>query len=95
MEILDDVCHMESLFGLFRNSVSFGARLVHGLRIMHHSLRTILEVPFGTSVKRVKWKLGLICLEIVLILMQERSMVCMERTICLEINLDTPDRTPS
>ena len=39
MEILDDVCHMESCFGLFRNSVSFGARYVHGLRLMHHSLR--------------------------------------------------------
>jgi len=30
---------MESHFGLFRNSVSFGARYVHGLRLMHHSLR--------------------------------------------------------
>ena len=82
MELLDDVCHMESHFGLFRNSVSFGARYVHGLRLMHHSLRTILEVPFGTSVKRVKWKLGLICLEIVLILMQDRCTVCKERTKC-------------
>ena len=26
MELLDDVCHMESRFGLFRNSVSFGVR---------------------------------------------------------------------
>ena len=39
MELLDGLCHMESLFGLFRNSVSFGARYVHGLRLMHHSLR--------------------------------------------------------
>jgi len=39
MELLDDVCHMESLFGLFINSVGFGARNVHGLRLMHHSLR--------------------------------------------------------
>ena len=39
MELLDDVCHMESCFGLFRNSGSFGARFVHGLRLMHHSLR--------------------------------------------------------
>ena len=61
IELLDDVCHMESDFGLFRNSVSFGARYVHGLRLMHHSLRTILEAPVGTSVKRLKWKLGLIC----------------------------------
>ena len=39
MELLDDVCHMESLFGLLRNSVSFGARYVHGLSLMHHNLR--------------------------------------------------------
>ena len=39
MELLDDVCHMESCFGLFRNSVSFGARYVHGLCLLHHSLR--------------------------------------------------------
>ena len=34
-----------------------------------------------------------ISLEIVLILMQDRCTVCMEHTICLEINLDTPDGT--
>jgi len=39
MELLDDVCHMESRFGQFRNSISFGVRYVHGLRLMHHSLR--------------------------------------------------------
>jgi hypothetical protein len=39
MELLDDVCHIESRFGLFRNSVSFGARYVYGLRLMNHSLR--------------------------------------------------------
>jgi len=37
--VLDDVCHIESRFGLFRNGVSFGARYVHGLRLMHQSLR--------------------------------------------------------
>jgi len=39
MELLDDVCQMESRYGLFRNSVSFGARYVHGMCLMHHSLR--------------------------------------------------------
>ena len=29
---------MESRFNLFGDSVSLGARLVHGLRIMHHRL---------------------------------------------------------
>ena len=35
MELLDDVCHMKSRFGLIRNNVSFGARYVHVLRLMH------------------------------------------------------------
>ena len=96
MELLDDVCHMESLFDLFRNSVSFDERYVHGLHLMHHSLRN----HFGSTY----WYFGeegqvealdLICLEIVLGLMQDRCTVCMKHTICLEINLDTPDRTPS
>ena len=43
---------------------------------------------------RLKWKLGSVCLEIVLILMEDRCTVCMEHTICLEINLDAPDGTP-
>jgi hypothetical protein len=38
-ELLDDVCHMESHFGPFGDSVHFCARLVHGLRLMHHRLR--------------------------------------------------------
>ena len=39
MELLDDVYDMESRFSLFTNTVSSGARYVHGLRLMHHSLR--------------------------------------------------------
>jgi hypothetical protein len=39
IELVDDVCHMEYLFCLFRNSVSFSARYVHGLGLMLHSLR--------------------------------------------------------
>jgi len=39
MELLDDMCHTKSHFGMFRKSVSFGARYVQGLRLMHHSLR--------------------------------------------------------
>ena len=42
----------------------------------------------------LKWKLDLVHLEIVLILKQDRCMVYAEPTICLEVNLDTPDRTP-
>jgi len=41
--------------------------------------------------KRLKRKLGSVYLEIVLILMHDRCTVCMEHTICFEINLDAPD----
>ena len=30
MELLDDVCYIESRFGPFGDSVNFGARKVHG-----------------------------------------------------------------
>jgi hypothetical protein len=39
MELLCDVDHVESHFGLFGDSVSIGARLVHGLCQTYHRLR--------------------------------------------------------
>ena len=43
---------------------------------------------------RLKWKLVLVLSDIVLILMQDWCMVCVERTIGLEIVLEAPDGTP-
>ena len=43
---------------------------------------------------RLKWKLVSIYWEMVLIMMQDRFMVCAEYTIGLEIILDPPDGTP-
>ena len=40
---------------------------------------------------KLNWKLVWVRLEIVLILMQDRCTVCVERTIGSEIVLDTPD----
>jgi hypothetical protein len=37
-ELLDDVCHMESHFVLFGDSVSVSARLVHDLHQSYHRL---------------------------------------------------------
>jgi hypothetical protein len=39
IELLGDVGHVESRFGLFGDSDSFGAREVHGLHQMYHRLR--------------------------------------------------------
>jgi hypothetical protein len=40
------------------------------------------------------WNLALVCLEIVLVSMQYRCIVCSERTIDSEIVLNAPDGTP-
>jgi hypothetical protein len=48
-------------------------------------------------VLRVTWVKGnlvLVCLEIVLILAQDRHMVCVKSTTGMEIILGTPDDTP-
>jgi hypothetical protein len=42
----------------------------------------------------LKWKLDSVHSKIVLILTQDRSIVCAKRTIALEMVLDTPDGTP-
>ena len=42
----------------------------------------------------LKWKLILVLSDIVLILMQDQCMVCVERNIGSEIILDVPDGTP-
>jgi hypothetical protein len=43
---------------------------------------------------RLKWKLSLVCLEIVLHLVQDWCTVCIERTVVSEIALEAPDGTP-
>ena len=45
-------------------------------------------------VTRLKWKLLLVRLEIVLILTQDRCVVCAEPTIGSEIILEAPNGTP-
>jgi hypothetical protein len=39
MELLGEVSHVEPHFGLFRDSVSVGARYVHGMRRTYHRLK--------------------------------------------------------
>jgi hypothetical protein len=42
----------------------------------------------------LKWKLGSVDLEIVLLLMQDWGTVCVERTVGSDIVLEAPDGTP-
>jgi hypothetical protein len=48
MELLGDVGHVESYFGLFGDSLSAGARYVHGLRQTYHRLIIVLDAADGT-----------------------------------------------
>jgi hypothetical protein len=79
MELLGDVGPMESHFDLFGDDVSVCTRYVHDLCQMYD---------------RLNWKFILVRLDIVLILMQDRSTVCVECTIGSKIILDTPDGNP-
>jgi hypothetical protein len=76
------VGHVETWFCLIGDGVSISAREVHGLRRMYHRLRNYFGCTRWYSlVKRLKWKLILVCLEIVLILTEDRCTVCAECTI--------------
>jgi hypothetical protein len=47
MELLGDMGHVQYRFGPFGDSVSVGARLVHGLRLTYHRL--------GNHFGRTRW----------------------------------------
>ena len=59
-------------------------------RLRNHFGRT----QWYFKVTRLKWKLDSVYLEIVLILTQDRCMVCTEHTKGSKIVLDAPDGTP-
>ena len=48
MELVGDVGHMESRFGLFGDGITVCARWEHGLRQTCHSLKIVLDAPNGT-----------------------------------------------
>ena len=49
MELLGEVGHVESHFFLFGDSVSVGAREVHGLRVTYHRLINVLDAINGNT----------------------------------------------
>ena len=55
-----------------------------------------MEIALGTpewytKVSYVKWKLVSVCFEIVLVMAQDRCMVCAECTSAMEITLGIPE----
>jgi hypothetical protein len=82
---------VEPRFGLFGDSV----RKVHGLRRTYHRLIN----RFGCTrwnywVTWVMWNLIFVCLETMLVSVQDRCIVCAKRTIGSEMVLDRSDGSP-
>jgi hypothetical protein len=68
---------------------------VHGLRETYHRVINCFGCTRRYSkLTRLKWKLVSVRLDIVLILRQDRCMICSECTIGLEIILDAADGIP-
>ena len=95
MELLGDVGLVESRFGLFGDNFSVSARQVHGLRQTYHRLRKSFWMhPMVLLGDGVMWNLISVHLDMVLVSVQDRCMVCVKYTIVSEIILDTLDGTP-
>jgi hypothetical protein len=78
MELLDDVRHVESHFGLFADSASVSARYVHDLHQTYH---------------RLKHKLISVHFETMLVSVQDMFMICAKCTTCSKIIVDAHDET--
>jgi hypothetical protein len=95
MELVSDVGRVESRFSPFGDSVSFGARLEHGLHRTYHRHRNRFGRTRSDSlVMRLKWKLGSVRLWLVLLLMQDWCLVCTKCSIGIEMVLDALEGTP-
>jgi hypothetical protein len=58
MELLAYMCHVESCFGPFRDSVSVGERYEHGMRRIYDMLRNYFgRTQWYCLVARLKWNL--------------------------------------
>jgi hypothetical protein len=80
---------------MFGGSFNLGARKLYGLCLMYCRHGNCYgHTRWYSYVMCVNWRLVLVHLDIVLVLAQDRCMVCAERTIGLEIILDAPGGTP-
>jgi hypothetical protein len=82
MVLLGDEAPLQARFSPFGDGATVSARWVHGLHQMYHRLRN----HFGRNrcysyVTRLKWMLVSFRLEIVLVLTQDRCMLCTKHTI--------------
>jgi hypothetical protein len=93
--LVSDMGRVDSRFSPFGDSVSVGARSVHGLHRTYHRHRNDFgRTRWVSLVMRHKWKLGSVRLEMGLLLMHDWCTVCVKRTVGSEIVLVAPDLTP-
>jgi hypothetical protein len=79
----------------FGDSTNLNTRQVHYLRRMYHRLRNHFRRTQSNSlVTWVMWNLVSVHLETVLVLVQDRCMVCTKCAIGSEIILYEPNGTP-
>ena len=94
IELLGDEAQVEARFCPFGDSANLDARLVHGLRRKYQKLRNCFErTRWNSQVTWVMWNLVSVRLEIVLVSVLDRCMVCARRIIGSEIVLDITDGT--
>ena len=92
---LVDEAQVEARFGAIEHSANLDARLVHGSRLTYHRLGNRFgHTRCNSYVTWVMWNLTSFSLEIVVVSVQNRCMVCAKHTIGSEIVLETPDGTP-
>ena len=95
MVLLGVMSLVEARVGPFGGSVS----LAQDRCMVCDECTSGMEIALGTpewysKVMYVKWKLVLVCFEIVLVLAQDRYTVCAKYSSGTEIILGTPDHTP-
>jgi hypothetical protein len=95
MVLLGDKAQVDAWFSSFGDSANLDARQVHDLRWTYHSLRNHFgHTRWNSKVTWVMWNLVLVHLEILLVFVQNRCMICAKHTVGSEIVLDAPDSTP-
>jgi hypothetical protein len=95
MEHLCDMGHLESSFGLFRDSVSVGARLVNGLCQTCHNFRKLFRMHrMALLGYEAQLEAHFSSFDIMQILTQDRCTVWAICTMASETILDAPDGTP-
>jgi hypothetical protein len=95
MVLLGDEAQVDARFGPFGDSANLGARLVHGFMLnIPQAQKSFWTHTIDHLGDVFMWNLILVCLETVLVSVQDRCTVCANHSIALEIVLTAPDGTP-